>query len=408
MNLILNANQILTMDDNDIGLKKGTILFDDKIIAIDTENNIQNIIKERYNNLPINIIDASNCIVTPGLIDSHTHTIFDGSRENEFEMRLKGKKYMEILKAGGGILSTVDATRKADSDALLELGRVRLNKMMEYGTTTVEIKSGYGLDKDTEIKILEVIKELDEFHELDIIPTFMGAHAISPGYKSREYLDFLLSDVMPEIIDRRLAIFCDIFCEKGVFEIDDTKYFLERAKSMGFKIKLHADEIESLGGTQLGVSLGAISVDHLGAIDENGILALKNSNTVATLLPGTLFYLMIDKYAPARKLLDNGIDVSLATDFNPGSCFCESLQMIMTLGLLKMKMTPEEVLIAVTKNAAKALDLKDRGILREGFIADIVIWDAPNYKYLAHHFGVNQVKMVLKKGEIVYKNESEV
>ena len=402
LTLIKNAYQILTMKDESLGIiKESSILFDDNIIAIGDDEKISSIIDEKYQEFPVEVYDASRCIVMPGFVDSHTHFIFSGSRENEFKMRLEGKKYLDILKAGGGIHSSVRSTREAGLTELIELGRQRLNTMIAYGTTTVEGKSGYGLNLDTELKMLRAIKELDSFHEVDVFPTFMGAHAIPEEYKgrNRDFLDYIIDKILPIVRDERLAEFCDIFCEKGVFELEDTEYFLSKAKKMGFKIKIHADEIYTEGGAELAARLGAVSADHLGAISDKGIESLSKSNTIATLLPGTLFYLMSESFAPARKMLDAGCKVALATDFNPGSCFCENMQMIISLAMLKMKMTPEESLFAATKVGAMALGLDDRGELSEGKLADIVIMDAPNYLYYAHHMGINQVKDVFKRGK---------
>jgi imidazolonepropionase len=404
LTIIKNASQILTMQDKSLGIiENSSILFDDKIIAIGNDEEISKIIDEKYREIPIEAYDASGCIVMPGFVDSHTHLIFAGSRESEFEMRLEGKKYLDILKSGGGIHSSVNSTRNAHYTELVELGRQRLNSMLSYGTTTVEAKSGYGLDKDTELNMLRAIKELNSFHEIDIFPTFLGAHAIPKEYEGnpREYLDFLIDEVLPIVKQENLAEFCDIFCEKGVFEVEDSRYFLGKAKEMGFSLKIHADEIYPEGGAELAVELGAISADHLGAISDNGIKSLANSDTTATLLPGTLFYLMSDKFAPARKMINEGCSVALATDFNPGSCFCENMQMILSLAMLKMKMTPKEAIYASTKGGAMALGLSDRGELSIGKLADILIINAPNYLYFAHKLGVNQVKRVYKRGSSI-------
>ncbi|MDD5089526.1 MAG: imidazolonepropionase [Candidatus Wallbacteria bacterium] len=402
LTLLKNASQILTMCDSSLGIVSDSgILFNDKIIAIEKEEELESIVNSKYPDFPVAVLDAGGGVVMPGFVDSHTHLIFAGSRENEFRMRLEGKKYLEILEAGGGIISTVRATREASSELLLELGRRRLDTMLRYGTTTVEAKSGYGLDLETEIKILRVIKHLDEIHPADVIPTFMGAHAIPPEYRGRkeEYLNFLIKRVLPEVAEAGLAVFCDIFCEKGVFEVDETRHYLEKAAESGFMLKMHADEIHDLGGAVLAGELSAVSADHLGAVGDNGISALKESGTVATLLPTTLFYLMSRTYAPARKLLNEGVTVAIASDFNPGSSFGESMQMAVTAALLNMQMTPEEVLRAATRNGAKALRLEDRGELATGKLADMLILDAPNYLYFAHHFGVNQVKCTIKRGQ---------
>lgn len=407
MYLLKNASQILTMQNRSISPVSGCILFDENIIAMDSEENLSRLISEKYRDLSVRVYDAAGMMVMPGFVDSHTHLVYAGSREKEFPMRLAGKPYLEILKSGGGIHSTVRETRKASSDLLTELGRQRLDVMLQHGTTTVEAKSGYGLDLETELKQLTVINRLDQIHEMDVIPTFMGAHALPKEFKgnSQGYLDFLLQEVMPEIRKNNLARFCDIFCEKGVFEPEETLLFMKKAREMGFELKMHADEIHDIGGASIAAVLGAVSADHLGAVSSAGIKKLRESGTVATLLPATLFYLMSKTYAPARELIDSGVTVAIASDFNPGSCFCESMQMAVTLSMLYMKMTPEEALLAATYGGAEALRLSDRGVLDIGKKADLIVINAPDYLYFAHHFGVNQVKAVFKNGILVQKKE---
>ncbi|KHE69265.1 imidazolonepropionase [Halobacillus sp. BBL2006] len=351
------------------------------------------------------VIDAHGRLVTPGLVDPHTHLIFGGSREEELALKQAGVPYLEILEKGGGILSTVKATKKATEEELLKKGRFFLERIASYGVTTLEAKSGYGLDKETELKQLNVVKHLNEEGALDIIPTFLGPHAIPPEYKSdpESFLSEMIA-LLEEISRKDLAAFTDIFCETGVFTIEQSRRFMKASQELGFRTKIHADEIDSLGGTELAAEMGAISADHLVAASDQGIKDLASSETVAVLLPGTTFYLGKDTYAPARKMIDSGAAVALATDFNPGSCVTENLQMIMSLAALKMKMTPEEIWNAVTVNASCAIGKEETaGQLEIGSLADLVLWDVPNYKYIPYHFGTNHVNTVWKRGEKVWE-----
>ena len=351
-------------------------------------------------------VDVKNRVVSPGLVDPHTHLVFAGSRENELALKQAGVPYLEILASGGGILSTVESTRNASQEELVEKASFHLERMISYGVTTIEAKSGYGLDRDTELKQLRVTRSPREKYPLGIVSTFLGPHAIPSSYQGKE--DIFLTE-MVEILDEiktdGLAEFADIFCETGVFTIEQSRYFLQKAKEKGLGIKIHADEIDSLGGTELAASLGAASADHLVAASDNGIKALSNSDTVAVLLPGTTFYLGKDAYAQARKMIDEGVAVALATDFNPGSCVTENLQLIMSLAGLKLQMTAEEIWNAVTVNAAHAIG-KGRvaGTVEVGKQADFVIWNLPNYQYLPYHFGVNHVSSVYCRGNKLWES----
>lgn len=347
-------------------------------------------------------IDACGKIVTPGLIDSHTHPVFAGDRSNEFEMRLKGATYQEIAASGGGIKSTVKAVREASEKELVNFSLLRMERFLSCGTTTIDAKSGYGLNLPDEMKMLRVIRALGRIQPLELIPTFLGAHEIPPEYQGRknEYVKLITEQMIPKVLDDKLAEFCDIFCEKGVFEIEESRYILDFARKHGLKIKLHADEFAPLGGAELAAELGAISADHLMAVSDKGIRAMKEKGVIAVLLPGTTFALGLKNYAPARKIIDNGNPVALATDFNPGTCFCESLPAIMNIACTQMKMTPAETLSAVTINAAWAIGRGEAlGSIEAGKQADIVIWDAPSYKHIPYHFGVNLVSAVIKKGK---------
>ncbi|EMT44817.1 imidazolonepropionase [Anoxybacillus flavithermus AK1] len=349
------------------------------------------------------IIDAEGKLVTPGLVDPHTHLVFAGSREHELSLKQQGISYLDILKQGGGILSTVRATRAASEEELYEKARGHLDRILSYGVTTVEAKSGYGLDVETELKQLRVAKRLNETHPVEVVSTFLGAHAIPLEYQNHPdaFLQQMV-DLMDVMKRERLAEFVDIFCETGVFSVEQSRIFLQQAKEKGFAVKIHADEIDSLGGTELAVEVGAVSADHLVGASIAGIHQLAHSNTIAVLLPGTSFYLGKGTYANARAMIDQGAAVALATDFNPGSSPTENLQFIMTLAALYLRMTPEEIWHAVTINAAYAVNRgHEAGRIMIGRKADIVLWEAPNYMYVPYHYGINHVRMVLKNGKVV-------
>ncbi|QPA31309.1 imidazolonepropionase [Anoxybacillus caldiproteolyticus] len=405
--LIVNIGQLLTMEGD--GPAKGEqmktlLLLEHAAVGIN-DGKIAFIGKsEEAKSFHANIvIDANGKLVTPGLVDPHTHLVFAGSREHELTLKQQGVPYLEILKRGGGILSTVQATRKASEEELFTKAKFHLDRMLSYGVTTAEAKSGYGLDEDTELKQLRVVKRLQNGHPVDLISTFLGAHAIPPEYKNNpdDFLEMMLR-LLDTIQKEKLAEFVDIFCETGVFTVEQSRSFLQAAKSKGFDVKIHADEIEPLGGTELAVELGAVSSDHLVGASDDGIARLAGSDTIAVLLPGTSFYLGKEKYARAREMIEAGAAVALSTDFNPGSSPTENLQFIMSLAALKLKMIPEEIWHAVTVNAAYAINRgEEAGRIVIGRKADIVIWDAPNYAYIPYHYGVNHVNTVLKAGKVV-------
>ena len=348
-------------------------------------------------------IDAEGKLATPGFVDGHTHLVFGGYRQNEIPMNLAGAGYLDILRAGGGILDTVRKTREAGFEELYAKSEGFLDEMLNMGITTCEAKSGYGLDMENELKMLEVIKALGEKHPMDVVPTFMGAHAIPPEYEGRgdEYIEMLCSEVIPEVRKRGLAEFCDVFCEDSVFNAEQSRKYMEKAREYGFELKIHADEIEDIGGSRLAGELEAVSAEHLIAAGESGMDSMAAGGTTAMLLPATSFYLG-KTYAPARTMIDKGIPVAIASDFNPGSCPSLNLQLAVNLGYLRYKMTPEEILTAVTINPACAINRGDLvGTIEEGKQADIVIWDAPDFEMLCYRFGSNLADKIIKKGELI-------
>ncbi len=410
--LIKNIGQLITMQGPvprrgrgmaEIGLiENGAVaVAGNEILAVGKSDDIVGRVDLAIN---CDVISAEDRVVTPGLVDPHTHPVFVGTRENEFEMRLAGKSYMEIAQAGGGIRATVRRVREAGADELYAVARKTVTALLAHGVTSAEAKSGYGLETAAEIKSLEVIRRLNEHEPTTLYPTFLGAHEIPDEYRDRpaEYVQLLIREMIPAVAAQKLALFCDVFCEEGVFTIEQSRAILTAAKKAGMKPKLHADELKSTGGAELAVELGAVSADHLMYVSDKGIEMLAASDTAAVLLPGTSFALGSDTYAPARKMIDRGVVVALATDCNPGSSMTESPAIITTLAALKLKMTAAEALAAVTVNAACAIAQGDRlGRLEAGLPADIVIWDMKDYRELPYHYGVNLVEQVIKNGKVV-------
>jgi imidazolonepropionase len=409
--IIKNASELVTCkgkapkhgrDMSDIGLiGNGCVVIENDIIVDVGKQEIL----EKYDEKEYRIIDAKNKAVLPGFIDSHTHLIFGGYRADEFSWRLRGDNYMSIMERGGGITSSVRATRNTSLEEFIKLGMNRLNKILDMGVTTVEGKSGYGLDYETEIRQLKAMKQLNEIHPVDIVPTFLGPHSVLPEYKGKEdeFIDFMI-DVLPKIKEEKLAEFADIFCEKNVFTVEQSRKFLTTAKNNGLKLKIHADEMYQLGGTELAVELGCTSADHLLQASDEGIKQLSKSDTVATLLPATAFCLK-EEYARARHMIDSGCAVALATDFNPGSCFTNSVPLVIALAALNMNMAIEEIIVALTINAAAAVGRSHiTGSIETGKKADIIILEYPSIHFLPYHAAVNIVETVIKNGKIVKGN----
>lgn len=411
--IIKNANELVTCkgkapkhgtEMSEIGMiTDGAIVIEGGIIkAVGKTSQIL----EKYDETEYKVIDAKDKAVLPGFIDSHTHLIFGGYRADEFSWRLRGDTYMSIMERGGGITSSVRATRKTSIEEFVALGKRRLDKMLAFGVTTVEGKSGYGLDEETELKQLKAMKMLNEIHCIDLVSTFLGPHSVLPEWKGKEdeFIDYMIG-VMAKAKAENLAEFADIFCEKNVFDVNQSRKFLKAAKDMGLKVKIHADEIVQLGGANLAAELGAVSADHLLQASDEGIKAMAEKGVIATLLPATAFCLKED-YARARYMIENNCAVSLASDFNPGSCFTNSIPLVIALAAIQMKMSIEEVITALTINAAAALGRADSiGSIEVGKKADIVILEFPSIHFLPYHAGVNIVEIVIKDGKIVKVNE---
>lgn len=386
------------MQGENLKLRDAAILVEDGLIRAITSDGV---LPEGAENAEV--IDAGGALVTPGLIDCHTHMVFGGYRQGEIPLKLRGATYLDILRAGGGILDTVGKTRSASEDELYEKTKAFLDEMLTYGVTTAESKSGYGLDLENEIKQLRVNKRLQENHKMDLVSTFLGAHAIPEEYKGRadEYIDLLCDVVLPAVKEQNLADFVDVFCEDSVFDVAQSEKMLRTGQALGLRARIHADEIEEIGGAVLSGEVGAVSAEHLIATGEKGMASMAKGGVIADLLPCTSLYLN-KTFAPARRMIELGIPVAIASDFNPGSCPSLNLQLAMSMGYVKYRMTPEEILTAVTINAACSCGLEKKvGTLEVGKQADMVIWNAPDMEMLVYRFGSNLAKTVIKRGEVV-------
>lgn len=409
--IIINAKEIATLKSGnqaktgiamrDAGLipNAGIAILDGHIVAIGDSAEI-----ERNYSWDA-AIDASGMIITPGFVDSHSHPVFVYTREDEFAMRLAGKSYVQIALAGGGIRSSIASTRAADEDTLLKLAQKRISKMIALGTTTLEAKSGYGLDTTSELKQLSVIQKLNDTLPIDVVATFMGAHEYPDEYREdhEAYLRILCEEMIPAVAKQGIAEFCDIFTEAHVFSIAESRRVLSCAKAHGLKLKMHADEIVAIGGAELAAELNCVSADHLGAASDAGIQAMKAAGVIPVLLPATLFSLQAKTYARGRFMIDSGLPVAIATDYNPGSCNCDSMPLTMSLACLQMGLCPTEALAAATINAAYALDRGDKcGSLEIGKQADLIIWDIPSINFIPYHLGSSHIRRVIKLGNSIY------
>ncbi|ARP42356.1 MULTISPECIES: imidazolonepropionase [Geobacillus] len=394
-------NDLQIIENGSVWIERGVI------IAVGPDDELAHRFADRIGEA--DVIDARGKTVTPGLIDPHTHLVYAGSREHEWTMRLRGATYMEIMNAGGGIHATTKATREASEEMLYEESKRRLDLFLLHGVTTVEAKSGYGLSFEGEIKQLEVAKRLHDTHPVDVVSTFLGAHAVPPEWKDDRdgYIRLIMEVMIPEVSRRGLAEFNDVFCERGVFTPDEARRILEAGKAHGLTPKIHADEIEPYGGAELAAEVGAISADHLLRASDEGLRRMAERGVIGVLLPGTAFFLMTQA-ADARRLIDNGVPVALATDCNPGSSPTVSLPLVMSLACLHMRMTPAEALAAATINAAHAIGRSHViGSLEPGKKADLAIFNAANYMQIMYYYGVNHTEMVIKDGKIVV-NEGKV
>jgi imidazolonepropionase len=413
--LIVNANELVTVAGGsekprtskqmrDVGIIHDGCLAvkDGRIVAVGKTAEVTKAFRAGT------VISANGKTILPGFVDPHTHLVFAGSREDEFQMRVEGASYLEILNAGGGILKTVRETRKASVDKLVDIGIGTLDVMLEHGTTTVEAKSGYGLATKDELKILEATRRVNQLHTVDVVSTFLGAHAIPPEYKgnTQDYVNLIVQDMIPKVAGKVLAEFCDVFCERGVFSLEQSKRILAAGKEHGLRAKVHADEMSTLGGAELAADVGAVSAEHLLFSSGEGLQAMATKGVVAVLLPAAAFSLMMGRYADARLMIDYGVPVALGTDYNP-SCLVETMQLVIAFACHFMRLTPAEAITAATINAAHALGkANDIGSLEVGKRADVAVLDVPNHKFLGYHLGVNLVDKVVKNGRVVVDKET--
>ncbi len=400
---IVTPRSDLIFNELDIRENIAIIIDGTQIAAIDSAD----VLQQQYPDATE--IHGQNCWALPGFVDPHTHPVFYKTREEEFEMRILGKSYEEIAAQGGGIRNSVRAFRKASFQQLVELTYQRISQFIEYGTTTIEAKSGYGLSLEDELKSLRILKKIGEILPITIVPTFLGAHEVPDEFRDKreDYIELIIKEMIPVVAEENLAEFCDVFTEKNVFSIPESEKILQAAKDHDLKLKLHADELSPLGGAELAAKMGAISADHLLKVSDKGIKAMRDSGVTAVLLPGTAFFLGKAHYAPARKMIRHGVKVALATDYNPGSSFTQNMNLILSLACTQMKMTPAETIWASTLHSAGAIDrLKQLGSLEVGKKADIVLQQVPNYQYIPYHYGMNHVKMVIRHGEVIHHRQN--
>ncbi len=413
--LIVNANELATLAGDsqkprtgrqmrELGIiRDGCIAVKDgRIIAVGKTPEVTKSYRAE------NMVSANGKTVLPGFVDAHTHLVFAGSREDEVQMRIEGASYLEILTAGGGILKTVKDTRRASVDKLVDLAIKTLDAMLEHGTTTIEAKSGYGLTTKDELKILEATRRVNQLHTVDIVPIFLGAHAVPPEYKgnTQDYITLVIEEMLPKVAASVLAEFCDVFCERGIFNLEQSRRILVAGKSHGLKAKIHADEMGLLGGAELAAEVGAVSAEHLLFSSGEGVKAMAEKGVIAVLLPAAAFSLIMGRFSDERLMVDCGVPVALGTDFNP-SCLVENMQLVIAFACHFMRLTPAEAITAATINSAHALGrAKDIGSLEVGKKADVLVLDAPNHKVLGYHFGVNLVDKVVKNGRIVVDKEA--
>ncbi len=409
--LVTGAAELLTLENN--GPKRGRDLDELGIIrtgavavheGIIVETGPADSLEKRYR--AEHRIDAAGKVVMPGFVDPHTHPVFCATRETEFDMRLRGKTYVEITEAGGGIFSSVRSMRGASTEELERLVAGRLDRFIALGTTTLEAKSGYGLNLEDEMRALEILDRLDSRHPIDLVRTFLGAHQMPKEYASRreEYIRLLTEEIMPLIREKGLASYCDIFCEKGVYSIEESRRIMNAAASLGFKLRFHADELAPLGGAELAAEMGAATADHLVMASDEGIEAMAESGVIPVILPGTVFSLNLERHPPVRKMIDRGLAVALATDFNPGTSFVQSMPAVINIACCLLRLTVAEAINAATVNPAYSLDRGDLvGSLQEEKQADLLVLDCPSHLFLGYRLGWNPVSLVVKKGRIVYE-----
>lgn len=410
--VLVNISNLITMDGKNApwtkedmknvrSVENGIVAIkDDRIVYVGSGELPEEIETDKFSR----VIDCTGQTVVPGFVDSHTHLVHGGSRENELAMKLSGMGYLDILAQGGGIHSTVKATKEADFDTLYKKASASLDTMLSFGVTTVEAKSGYGLDDfETELRQLKVAKALNDYHPVDVVSTFMPAHAIPKPFKDNPqgYIDLMINEYLPKVKEENLAEFLDVFCEEGVFTVEESRKIMQAGKELGYHLKIHADEIIPLGGAELAAEMGAVTAEHLIAASDEGIQAMAKAGVIADLLPGTSFNLQKNTFARAKKMIEEGVAVALSTDYNPGSCPTENLQLIMSFAGLCMKLSPEEVLAGVTMNGACAIKREHEiGSISVGKKADITVLKVPNISYLIYHFGINHTSFVIKNGKI--------